>query len=81
MLINSIVNKDYVNEELLQRVADLEVDDMVVVRWDPAAGKGKPQKLYTRNHGPHRIVGKDGDFFNLETITGFLFQIGLVVYN
>jgi hypothetical protein len=42
-----------------------------LVRYDPAPGAGKPFKEAFRNHGPYSIVGRTGDFFHLQTITGF----------
>jgi len=65
------LNKAYVAQHSVGRRYPLEVGDLVLVRYDPAPGAGKPQKLSTRNHGPYRIVRIDGDFYDLCTITGF----------
>jgi len=45
--------------------------DIVLVRYYPASGKGKPQKLNTRNEGPYQIVASNGDFYDIKTIAGF----------
>ena len=65
------INKEYVNQKSVGRRYPLEVGDLVLVRYDPAPGAGKPQKLSTRNHGPYKIEKINGDFYDLSTITGF----------
>ena len=71
MIVSAKVNKEYVDAEARVRVFNFEVGDLCLVAWDPVAGKPHKNKLHCRNHGPYQITGFDGDFYHIETITGF----------
>ena len=71
LTVNEEINKAFIARDVLGPRFPLEVGDLVLVRYDPAPGAGKPQKLNTRNEGPFEIVNIRGDFYDIKTITGF----------